>query len=345
MKKQDSRSFSAEAQEALRWRAVEAVRRGMNKTEAGKTFGVARGTVQRWMKEYREGGKSALKKGLKGRPPGSRQLEAKQEAMITRAVTDHTPDQLKFPFMLWTRAAVQQLLEDQFQVMVSVSTVGRWLKRWGFTPQKPVRRAFERDPAAVRRWLTEEYPAVRRAAKRAGAEIHWGDEMGLRSDHQTGRSYGRKGQTPVIPGTGQRFGCNMISTVTNRSTLRFMVFRGRFNAGMFIKFLVRLLKSARGRIFLIVDGHPAHKSGKVKKWVAGRGERIRLFYLPGYSPDLNPDEFLNNDVKSNAVGRRRPADQEELVADVHGYLRSTQRQPGIVKRYFLAPSVRYAMDY
>jgi transposase len=316
----------------------------MSKTEAGKTFGVARGTVQRWMKEYREGGKRALKKGRKGRPGGARQLEAKQEAVITRAVTGHTPDQLKLPFMLWTRAAVQQLLEDKFQVMVSVSTVGRWLKRWGFTPQKPVRRAFERDPAAVRRWLEEEYPRIRRAAKKAGAEIHWGDEMGLRSDHQTGRSYGRRGQTPVIPGTGQRFGCNMISTVTNRGTLRFMVFRGRFNAGVFVKFLERLLKSGRGRIYLIVDGHPAHKSGKVNKWAAGRGERIRLFYLPGYSPDLNPDEFLNNDVKSNAVGRRRPSDQEELVADVHGYLRSTQRQPEIVKRYFLAPSVRYAMD-
>jgi len=344
MEKQDSRSFSAEAQEVLRLRTLEAVRRGMNKTEAGLTFGVARGTVQRWMKEYREGGRRALKKRRKGRPPGSRQLQAKEEAVVMRALTDHTPDQLKLPFMLWTRAAVQQLLEDKFQVVVSVSTVGRWLKRWGFTPQKPVRRAFEQNPAAVQRWLTKEYPAIRRAAKQEGAEIHWGDEMGLRSDHQTGRSYGRKGQTPVIPGTGQRFGCNMISTVTNRGTLRFMVFRGRFNARVFVKFLERLLKSARGRVYLIVDGHPAHKSGKVKKWVAGRQERIRLFYLPGYSPELNPDEFLNNDVKSNAVGRRRPSNQAELVADVHGYLRSTQKQPKIVKNYFLAPSVRYAMD-
>lgn len=344
MKKTDSRSLSTESQEALRLRAVEAVRTGKSKTEAAALFGVARGTVQRWMKQYRAGGKRALRKKRQGRPPGARRLSAQQESEIRRAVIGRTPDQLQLPFMLWTRAAVGQLLEDKYGVAVSQTTVGRWLKRWGFTPQKPVRRAFERDPAAVRRWLKEEYPSIRRRAKREGAEIHWGDEMGLRSDHQTGRSYGLKGRTPVIAGTGQRFGCNMISTVTNRGTLRFMVFRGRFNAGRFVKFLDRLLRGSRGRIYLIVDGHPAHKSGKVKKWAAAREARLRLFILPGYSPDLNPDEFLNNDVKSNAVGRRRAANQEELVADVHGYLRSTQRQPEIVKRYFLAPSVRYARD-
>lgn len=221
--------------------------------------------------------------------------------------------------------------------------MGRWLKRWGFTPQKPVRRAWEQEPKRVWHWLKETYPRVRQEAKQENGEIHWGDEMGLRSDHQAGRSYGRKGRTPVIGGTGQRFGCNMISTVTNRGTLRFMVFQGRFNAQVFLEFLRRLVKSAKRKVYLIVDRHRVHCAHVVKKWLEAHQEEIRLILLPPYSPELNPDEMLNHDVKANALGRRRPRDRMEMIADVRGYLRSTQKQPEIVKNYFHAPSVRYAM--
>ena len=156
---------------------------------------------------------------------------------MVNLITDRTPDQLKLPFVLWTREAVADLVRERFGIKISVWTAGRYLKRWGFTPQKPMRRAWERDDATVRRWLKVQYPRIRGEAKREGAEIHWGDEMGLRSDHQAGRSYSPKGKTPVIEGTGQRFGCNVISTVTNRGTLRFMVFRRRFTAKVFIEFL------------------------------------------------------------------------------------------------------------
>jgi transposase len=344
MRKKDARSFSAETQEAIRCRAVECVRSGMSQTEVARRFSVARGTVAGWMKRFREGGRRALAKRKQGRPKGSRKLKGWQAAVIVRMITDRTPDQLKMPFVLWTREAVRDLIATKFQVTVSLMTVGRWLKRWGFTPQKPVRRARERDPEAVARWLQTEYPQIRREAKREGAEIHWGDEMGLRSDHQTGRSFSRKGHTPAIAGTGQRFGCNMISTVTNRGTLRFMVFTHRFNAKVLVAFLERLIKSVRRKVYLIVDGHPAHKAIKVKKWLRTHAAEIRLFFLPAYSPDLNPDEMLNNDVKANAVGRRRPRNRQEMMADVRGYLRSTQKHPEIVKSYFHAPSVRYAME-
>jgi len=343
MTKRDARSLSAEAQEAIRYRAVHAVCDGMSQTEAARRFGVARGTVAGWMKRFREGGKRALARRKQGRPKGSRKLKGWQAAVIVRAITDRTPDQLKMPFVLWTREAVGQLIVEKFQVRVSLMTVGRWLKHWGFTPQKPLRRAWEQNRQAVERWLKKEYPQIRRQAKREGAEIHWGDEMGMRSDHQTGRSYGRKGQTPVIGGTGQRFGCSVISTVTNRGTLRFMVFHGRFCAKMFIAFLRRLIRSTDRRVYLIVDRHPVHKAAKIQKWLAKRHKDIRLFLLPSYSPELNPDEMLNNDVKANAVGRQRPANRQEMMADVRGYLRSTQKQPEVVKRYFEAPSVRYAM--
>lgn len=337
----DARSLPAAAQEDLRRRTVNAVLKGMTHAEAAQVFGVARPTVTRWVTEYRQGGAKALKAKRRGRPPASR-LAPHEAALVVRLILGRCPDQLRLPFALWTREAVQQLLADRCGLQVSVWTVGRYLKRWGLTPQKPRRRAFEQDPVAVRRWLAEEYPAIRQAAKAAGAEIHWGDEMGLRSDHQTGTSYDRKGQTPVIPGTGQRFRCNVLSTITNRGRLAFMVFRSRFTTPVFLRFLRRLLRHVRRPVFLIVDRHPVHVAKAVARWVAERPDRLRLFFLPGYSPDLNPDEFLNNDVKSNALGRRRPREATELVTSVRSYLRSTQRQPAIVQSYFQAPSVQYA---
>jgi len=346
MIKQDARSLSAQTQEALRRRAVQAVLDGRTQVQAAQLVGVARGTVAKWMRQWRRGGERALAARPQGRPKGPARLKGWQAAQIVRTITDRTPDQLKLPFVLWTREAVGALIEERFGVRLSVWTVGRLLARWGFTAQKPVRRAWEQNPAAVERWLKVEYPRVRREAKRDKAQIHWGDEMGLRSDHQAGTSYGRKGQTPVVPGTGQRWRCNVISAITNRGSLRFMVFKRRFTAPVFVDFLSRLIRGAGRKVYLIVDGHPVHKSATVARWLA-REEiraRLRLILLPAYSPDLNPDEFLNHDVKQNAVGRRRATSQDDMIADVRGYLSSTQKQPRIVRSYFEAPSVSYAMD-
>ena len=283
----------------------------------------------------------ALKARQRG-PKASSRLAGHQAATVVRIIEDRCPDQLHLPFALWTREAVGDLIAQRFGIKLSVWTVGRYLRKWGFTPQKPLRRAYERDPAAVGRWLRESYPALRAQAKREKAEIHWGDEMGLRSDHQVGRSFSRRGQTPVVNGTGQRFGCNMISAITNRGTLRFMVFKNRFTAEVFLKFLRRLIRQAGRKAFLILDSHPVHRSGRVKRFVAENSKRIRLEFLPGYSPEINPDEYLNQDVKSNAVGRRRPPTQEAMVAGVRSYLRATQKQPRIVESYFHHPDVRYA---
>lgn len=341
MRIQDARSLPAAAQEALRYRGVGAVRNGMPKAEAARVFGVSRQTVITWVQAWETGGRRALQAKRRGRPPTIR-LAPHQAALIVRLIVGRCPDQLRLPFALWTREAVQQLIRERCGLQLSVWTVGRYLKRWGLTPQKPRRRAFEQDPEAVRRWLAEEYPAIQRLAKQQGAAIHWGDGMGLRSDHQTGTSYGRKGQTPVIPGTGQRFRCNVLSTITNRGELAFMVFRGAFNWQVFLRFLRRLLRHAPGLVFLIIDRHPVHRAAEVARWVAQRPDRLRLFFLPSYSPDLNPDEFLNNDVKANALGRRRPRDDQEMLASVRSYLWSTQRQPMIVQSYFRATSVQYA---
>jgi transposase len=344
MEKQDARSLSAEGQEDLRRRVVEAVQRGLSQTEAARVFGVARGTVSRWMGMVERVGRRALKARRRGRPPVAR-LAPYQAATTVRHILSGCPEQLSLPFALWTREAVQELLSRKFDVQVSVWTVGRYLRAWGLTPQKPVRRAYEQNPAAVRKWLEEEYPSIRAQARQFKAQIHWLDEMGLRSDHQAGRSYGRRGQTPVVFGTGQRFRCNMISSITNRGRLAFMIFRQRFTARVFLNFLGRLLRltrKTRKKVFLIVDGHPVHKSRSVTRWLAEHHEQIRVFLLPSYSPELNPDELLNQDVKTNALGRVRPINVQEMMDNVRSYLRITQARPTVVKNYFCERHVRYA---
>jgi transposase len=337
----DARRLSLDALDTLRERVMRAVAGGMSQTEAARTFGVSRQSVNTWQRRWRAGGARALRSRPRGRPRQI-QLAPYQAATTVRIITDRCPDQVTLPFALWTREAVRDLIARRWGVRVSVWTVGRYLRHWGFTPQKPLRRAYERDPEATRRWVEAEYPKIRTLARQRGATIFWGDEMGMRSDHQAGRSWGRRGVTPVVPGTGQRFRCNVISVITNRGRLAFMVFKGRFTYVVFIRFLRRLLRHTPQPIFLIIDGHPVHRSATVKQWSARQGARLRLFFLPGYSPDLNPDEYLNNDVKANAVGRQRPHTQGELLANVRGYLRSTQRRPKKVRRYFHHPSVCYA---
>lgn len=343
----DARMLSTDAREALRRRvACAVVDDGMSQAEAVATFGVSRTSVHEWVKAYRARGAGGLKTKRLGRPPRSR-LAGHQAATAVRLITDRCPDQLKLPFVLWTRQAVCQLLSRRFDLSVSVWTAGRYLKKWVLTPQKPLRRAYEQDPEAVKRWLKEEYPAIKAQAERENAEIHWGDQMGLRSDHQTGASYGKRGRTPVVKGTGQRFGCNMMSTVTNRGTLRFMVFKRRFTSAVMIEFCARLLRSIPGgrgkrKVLLIVDRHPVHRSKKFHAWLEAHRDQIQLFYLPGYSPELNPDECLNQDVKSNAVGRKRARHQTELMSNVRSHLRSTQRRPEKVRRYFHEKHVTYA---
>lgn len=341
MSQLDTRRLSPDAQEQIRVRVVTAIRGGMKKSAAARAFGVSRTSIDAWLAKVLRGNITSLRSKRRGRPAELR-LPSHQAATIVKQITDRTPDQLKLPFALWTREAVRDLIAQRTGVEVSVRTAGRYLQRWGFTPQKPLRRAYERDPVAVARWKREEYPAIVKEAKLEDAEIHWGDQLGARSDHQAGRSYGRRGQTPVIPGTGQRFRANMMSSITNRGHLCFLVFDGSFNAAVFIRFCRRLLRQRRRKIFLIVDGHPVHRSAAVRDWLHANRRRIRMFFLPGYSPELNPDEYLNNDVKTNAIGRQRPATKAALILNLNQYLRDTQRRPNLVRNYFKAEPVQYA---
>jgi transposase len=337
----DARSLPQAAQEELRRRAVRLVEAGRSQVEVAKVVGVRRQAVGRWVKAHRQGGEGALAAGRRGRRPGHTKLNRSQQERIARVVAGKNPDQLKLPGFLWTRALVCELIFRTYGVAVGEETVGRYLRAWGFSPQKPLRRAFEQSDEAVRRWLSERYPEIEARARRQASEILWADEMGMRSDHQAGRSWSPVGRTPVVEGTGQRFKANVIAAVSNKGSLRFGVFKERFTGAVFLDFLRRLVRQAKGqKLVVIVDGHPAHRAKLVRDWVAAHPEQIELHYLPGYSPELNPAELLNQDVKTNALGRRRPHTLTQLMSEVRAYLRSRAQRHVIA--YFQESHVNYA---
>jgi transposase len=331
------------AQEELRRTAVRLVGEGRSQVEVARLLSLSANAVGNWVRVHRRGGERALAARRRGRRGGHTKLTDAQQQKIARLIVGNNPDQLKLPGFLWTRALVRDLIAQQFQIEIGEDTVGRYLRAWGFSPQKPMRRAYEQSDEAVRRWLEERYPEIVKRAYRERAEILWADESGLRSDHTAGRTWAPVGQTPVTKGTGKRFKANMIAAISNTGTLRFRVFDERFTAPLFLDFLKRLVKDAKGRkLMLILDGHPAHRAKIVRDWVATHPDLIELHFLPGYSPELNPAEMLNQDVKTNALGRRRPLNVTELKADVRGFLRSCQRQPARVARYFHERHVTYA---
>jgi transposase len=344
MKLYDARSLTPDALLDRRKQAVGLHNKGMKQQEIAEITGVHRNTVGQWIAKWKEGGSQALNVKSSGRPAGSgRSLTREEEQEIQAMIVDRHPEQLKLDFALWTRDAVRQLIAQQLGLSMPVRTVGEYLKRWGFTPQKPVRRAYERNEAAVRRWLDEEYPAIARQAKREQAEIHWGDETGLRSDDVNGRGYAPAGRTPVRRAKGAPEKINMISSVNNLGKARFMFYRGSLNAKVFLDFLRRLIRDARGRkVFLIVDNLRVHHARKVKQWVQEREDRIALFYLPSYSPDLNPDEYLNNDLKSGISRRADGRNKGRLAKNALSQMRSIQKQPERVRNYFHAEAIQYA---
>jgi transposase len=261
---------------------------------------------------------------------------------IYQTVVGTSPLQHRFEFALWTRAMIQTLIQKQFGLRLSVSSVGRLLAQLGLSCQRPLFRAYEQNPLLVKQWRERDYPAIQALAKEAGAQIFFGDEAGVRSDYHSGTTWGVRGQTPVVAATGQRFGLNMVSAISARGLLRFMVVKGKVNGPKYVEFLRRLLHHAEGPIFLIVDGHPVHKSRVVKEFVAATKGRLRLFYLPPYSPELNPDEQVWNHVKNHSIGRAALEGAVHLKKLVIRRLRSLQKLPWTIRMMFLTPDTQYA---
>ena len=340
MKKLDARLLQPVIQQTLRSNAVEFFLKGKNPTDISKQLGVSRQSVYNWIKRHSKLVNQGLKIRKRGRPKGT-QLESWQCAQIVNLIINYCPDELSMPFFLWTRESVGLLIQNKFNIKLSKWTVGRYLAKWGFSLQKPARRVIEQDPKAIERWFKIEYPIIQNIARKENATIFWGDEMGLRSDNNVGKTYGLKGKTPIVKLTGNRFSCNMISTITNLGKLSFMVFHENFTEDVFLRFLKRSIRQADRKMFLIVDNHRAHKSKKVIKWLKENVEYIKLYYLPSYCPELNPDEFLNQDVKSH-LGKKRLHTKTQMVKMLNSHLKMRQKQPDIIKNFVKGCDHRYS---
>jgi transposase len=329
------------AQEECRFRIVDYLkkRRGTQK-QAAEIFSVTERAVNKIWNKYKTEGKQSLiskKRGVKG----GMKINGKQAAEVRNLIKDKLPDQLKLPYGLWTREAVQQLIERRYGITLSVKQVGRYLKLWGYTPQKPIRKAFEQKPEVVKQWIEKEYPAIKKRASKEKGIIYFGDETGMRSDHQAGRSYAPKGETPVVKRTGQRFSLNMISAISNKGHLQFMIIE-RFNGDVFIDFLKRMIQYSREKVFYITDGHPAHKTKKLKAWLEENKARIEVFFIPPYSPELNAQEYLNQDVKTNVIGKKRPINKAQMRSNVENFMAKRKKHRKQVQKYFHVSYVRYA---
>jgi len=333
---------SAEIQSFKRKQIVEFLKKEKGtQAQAAELFGLSVSGVHKIWRKYKSGGIRNIEKRKRG-IKGGKKLSGKDAADVRRLIKDKMPDQLKLPFGLWTRDAVCQLIKDRYGIELSRWQVGRYLKSWGYTSQKPIAKAFEQKPEKVKAWLNKEYPAIKKRAKKEKAIIYFGDETGMRSDHQAGKTYAPKGETPVIKKTGQRFSLNMISAISNRGYLQFMIIDGSFNSDVFETFLKKMIKYSRDKIFFITDGHPAHKTKKLNEWLSENKDRIEVFFLPPYSPELNPQEYVNQDVKTNIIGKKRPINKTQMKENVIDFMMKRKKNKIQVQKYFHEKHVLYA---
>ena len=336
----DARSLDHKTLEALRRRAVECVQNGELPADVARILGVKVQVVYKWLSMYRAGGWDALRaKSIPGRP---RKIDEKAMKWLYETIVTKSPNQLKFEFALWTREIVRSLILRKYNIRLSLKSVGKLLAQLGLSVQRPIRSAYEQQPSLVKKWLDTEFPKIVEQAKKARATIFFGDEAGIRSDYHAGTTWAPIGQTPVVKTTGRRVSCNMLSAISNRGEIRFMVMRGKVNSVVFIEFLKRLLVGAKRKIYLIVDGATAHRSKMTREFVESTKGKLKLFYLPPYSPELNPDELVWNHVKNHKVGRKIIVNADDLIAEARSALRSLSKLPDKIKGFFRKPSLRYA---
>lgn len=339
----DARELPDDVLEALRLRALRGCELGFTECQLADVLGVARETVSRWWSAYADGGVLALPHCRTGRPEGSgRLLTDAQAEHIQQLLRTHQPEELGIAAPLWSRRAVGDLIRREYDLSLAVRTVGRYLRRWGFTAKRPRRHARDQDPEEVRQWLEETYPAIEARAQREGAEIHWGDEVGVAADQQPARGYAPQGEPATMDVPDRHVRANQISTVTNGGEVRFMTYTQTMTAALFLVFLSRLLRSTTGKVFLIVDRLRAHMTPAVQAWAAAHHDRLEVFYLPRYAPELNPDEYLNNDLKGQVNASGLPHDKGEVRSRLQGFMRRLLHLPEHVMNYFLHPCVQYA---
>jgi transposase len=338
----DGRTLSHDTSEYIRLMAIRRVKDGERPGSVIRSYGLCRTTIYKWLRAEKRGGEPALR--ARKHPGRQSALSPKQKLQVRRWINGKDPRQYGFDFGLWTRKIVSALIEQKCGVTLGVTVVGRLLYQLDITPQKPLRRAYERDPVAIARWTTEVFPHLRTRAKRRGAKIFFLDEAGVRSDQVLGRTWGIRGHTPEVPTSGRRQSINAISAVNARGAFWYALYSDRLNATRFVELLQHFMRGRRGRVFLVLDGHPAHIAKRVAHHVQSLRGRLELHFLPGYAPDLNPDEFVWNHLKRQGVSKQPLRKNESLRARVESDLANMKARPVLVRSFFRAPSVAYIRD-
>lgn len=340
--KRDGRTFDHQTLEAIRMMAVERVREGEHPADVIASYGFNRTTIYRWLNAADDGGEEALRSTkATGRPP---MLTPEQEQQVFRWVNGKDPRQYGLDFGLWTRAIVAELIEQKFGIQLGLTAVGKLLAKLGLTPQKPLQRAYQRDPEAIEKWRRERYPSIARQAKQENADIFFWDESGFRADAVHGKTWGVRGQTPVVERPGQRQSISAASAVNAKGAFWFCTYEGALNAELFVVLLKKMMRYRRRPVHLVLDGLPAHKKACVRDYVESTNGMLTLHFLPGYAPDLNPDELVWSHVKRTGVARRPLRKGEKLKDKIDEQLGEIQNQPDLVRSFFDAPSVDYIRD-
>ena len=343
MENTDARKHSPETQHQIRKQIIRLREKGFSNKAVAEGVGISESHASTIWQRYKKEGNKAIKLGKRGRRSGEqRTLSVDQEKQVQKALIDKTPEQLKLSFALWTRDGVRLLIEQWYGIKMSIRTVGEYLKRWGFTPQKPIKRAYEQSSQAVKKWLDKDYPVISVRAKQEKAEIHWGDETGIQTGANMVRGFAPKGQKPVVGMVARKSHVSMLSAITNQGKVRFMMYRDAMNSDLLIKFMARLVKDSKQKVFLILDNLRVHHGKKVKRWLETNQEKIEVFYLPSYSPELNPDEYLNGNLKNMVHSGKPVRNREDLEKKTRSFMRTLLKRPARVRSYFKHPKVAYA---
>lgn len=343
MEKRDIRKLGKESQYEVRRSAIKMLESGMTQLSVAKVIGVTQPKISEWKRRYKESGEKGLKEDKRGCPKGTgKKLNEKEEKAIKKAITDKLPEQMKLEFALWSAKAVKEVIEQITGKEIPMRTVHHYLKNWGFTPQKPIRVSKERKPEKIESWLKEEYPMIKNLAKKEKAEILWGDETGNNNYDNVGRGYSPKGVKPVYSGNGKRISVNMISAITNFGKVRFMIYDGTMNAKVYLKFLKQLIKDTERKVYLIVDNLKVHHAIMVTQWLEENKNKIQMFFLPAYCPELNPDEYLNNDLKLALRNKPSTKEKETLKNNIRSHMRKLQNNKSKVVNFFKNKNINYA---
>ncbi len=343
MKKIDTRKIGEKAQQQLRYIAVRRRIEGISAIEIAKSLDVHASSVRKWWRIYKEEGSAGLILKKRGAKPGTNlKLNFNQLKILKDSIIDHSPSEFKIRYLLWTRKTIKFLIFKMWNINIPLRTISDYMKRLGFTPQKPLKRAYQQNPKAVKKWIDSDYPKIYEKSKIEKANIHWVDETGIRSDCNFGRSYSQKGKTPTIITNGKKIKISLVSSITNQGEMSFMAYEKTMNSQKFIEFLESLIKSSKKKVFVISDNLKVHHSKIVKEWANLNKEFIELFYLPSYAPDLNPDEYLNQNLKKIFYSGFPVRNINQLKRQVLRYMKKSQRSKVFIKSLFKHKKVKYA---